>query len=114
MPLNHGEPAVEIGVAKNDVGRLPAELQSYTLERIGRAFIFPANAVDPVKAILSMPGCWTMALPTSGPPVTMFRHARWNACFDGQFTHPQRCERRLLGGLEDDGVAASKRGAEFP
>jgi hypothetical protein len=63
---------VQIGIGKDDVGRLPP---SSTLTRFmveaAACRIFSPTPVEPVKAILSIPGCEDSAAPASPSPVRM-------------------------------------------
>jgi hypothetical protein len=59
---------VEVGVGKDQRRRLAAQFKGHALQ-IARGGLndLLAHAVEPVKAILSMPGCSTSAWPASWP-----------------------------------------------
>jgi hypothetical protein len=64
--------AVDIGVVEDDVGGFAAQLERQGLARTGGGLTdLRPTAVEPVKAILAMPGCSTMACPVAPSPVTM-------------------------------------------
>ena len=66
------------------------------------------TSVEPVKAILSTPSCSTSACPIAGPPaITLTTPGRQVALGD-DLGQRERGQRRRLGGLEHDRVAASR------
>ena len=71
--------------------------------------------VSPVNAILSMPGCSTIACPTlrAGPGHDV-QDAGRQADFDGNLAERERRQRRLARRLEDHRVAARQRRRNLP
>ena len=117
MPIGraaHG--GVEVGVGKHDVRRLAAELERDVLQRVGRARMIPLPVdVSPVNAILSMPGCSTIAWPTrrAGPVMTL-RTPGGKPTSLRDLAERERGERRLARRLDDHGVAARQRRRDLP
>ena len=71
--------------------------------------------VSPVNATLSMPGCSTSAWPTVDPGARDdVQHARRQPDLDRDLAEGDRRQRRLAGGLEDDGIAARQRRRDLP
>ena len=63
------------------------------------------RAVEPVKVIMSMPGCTDMASPTEGVAVDQVEHAGRHARFVQDLGHQDGVQRRDLRGLEHHGAA---------
>ena len=101
--------------AKTMLGDLPpsSSVTRFSVSAAPRMISLP-TAVEPVNAILSIPGCWTIALPVSGPPVTMLTTPAGKPASIASSPETQSGERSLLGGLQHDGVAAGERRAQFP
>ena len=72
------------------------------------------TAVEPVKAILSTPGCSTSAAPVAPSPVTTLTTPSGIPASSAELAEPQGGQRRLLGGLEDHRAAGRQRRAELP
>ena len=72
------------------------------------------TSVEPVKLILSIPGCLTIASPAMEPlPGKNVEHARRQPRLERQLADADRGERRQLRRLDDDGVPAASAGAAF-
>jgi ParB family chromosome partitioning protein len=107
---------LEVGVVEDDVGRLAAELERDALQVAGRR---PHDLVTDFGRAgerdlvdVGMRGDRrACGLAESGDDVD---HAGRDAGFLEQLAEAQRRERRLLGRLEDDGIAAGQGGAELP
>ena len=72
------------------------------------------TSVEPVKAILSTPGCLTSAAPVAPSPVTMLTTPGGSPASATSSANSERRERRELGRLEHDGVAGRQRRRDFP
>ena len=72
-------------------------------------------AVEPVNAILLTRASRTRASPWSPGPWTIdnIEHASWQACLLRDLSEKQGRQRRLLGRLENDGIAGGQRGSEL-
>ena len=72
------------------------------------------TSVDPVKPIFATSGCSTRRAPTTDPlPTSDVQHALRDPGLERELREPERRERRQLGRLEHDGVAARERGPSF-
>ena len=80
---------------------------------IERAITLPTS-VEPVNATLSTPACSTSARPVSPAPVTMLTTPGGQVGLLADLGEQQRGERRRLGRLEHDGVAAGQRRRDLP
>ncbi len=73
------------------------------------------TSVEPVKPIFATSGCSTSRWPTTRALADEdVDDAFGDAGLEDELGEPERGERRQLGGLEDDGVAAGERRAELP
>ena len=110
----HGD--VEVGVLEHDERVDAAELEVDPLQLLGGTCtaIRVPTAVEPVKAMQATSGSSTSASPTSAPvPVTTFTTPA-GRCVEGRLAHAQGGQRRLLGRLDDDGVAGGERRRDLP
>jgi hypothetical protein len=105
----------EVGVGEHDVGVLAAELERDRLDRLRRrrhdtaADLGRAGERDLVdERVGDERGA---RRPVAGDDV---EHAGGQPGLERQGGEPQRAQRRLLGRLEDDGVAGRERGPELP
>jgi predicted small secreted protein len=106
---------VDRGVVEDDVGRLAAELEGQRLRvpAMARAIILPTS-VEPVKAILSMPGWSTIACAGVAGAGDDVDDAGRQVGLLADLGEEQRGQRRGLGRLEDHGVAAGQRRGDLP
>ena len=106
---------VEIGVVEDDEGRFAAELEGELLGRVGggladdAADFGRAGEGDLVDVGMLDDGCAGLAV-----AVDDVEHACGQADFVGDLGEGERGERRVLGGLDDDGVAGGERGRDLP
>ena len=101
--------------AKTMLGDLPPS-SSETRFRFpfAASTIFWPVVCSPVKVTLSTSVCAASGAPAVSPkPVTTLTTPGGNPTSVDQLGEAQRRERRLLGGLEDDGVAGGERRAEL-
>ena len=105
----HG--GVEVGVGEDDVRRLAAELEHDLLERRRREPSRPCgpSATLPVNEMPSMPGCAAEQRARRAGAGDDVDEPGGDAGLDRQLRHAQRRERRQLGRLHDDAVAAGER-----
>ena len=113
---SRGGGTIEIGVGEHDVGRLAAQLERDALDRRRRAFhdgtadLGRAGEADLRDVrVLDQPPADDRAL--AGDDV---EDAFGDAGFQRQLGEAEHGQRRQLGGLEDDGVAARERRADLP
>ena len=107
---------VDRGVVEDDVGGLAAELEGDLLVASPatlRAIALPTS-VEPVKATLSTSGCSTSALPGVAGAGDDVDDARRQVGLLADLGEQQRGQRRGLGRLEHDGVAAGQRRGDLP
>ena len=76
--------------------------------------IFRPTSVEPVKAILSTPSWRTISSPVAPSPVTMLTTPAGTPAIWQISAKRMRGERRVLGRLEDDGVAERDRRGDLP
>ena len=72
------------------------------------------TSVEPVKAILSTPGCSTSAAPVAPSPVTTLSTPGGRPASCSEFGEQQRGERGELGGLQHHRVAERERRRDLP
>ena len=72
------------------------------------------TSVEPVKATLSIPSCLTRCAPVEPSPVTMLTTPGRQLGLPADVGEEERGERRRLGRLEHDGVAAGQRRRDLP
>ena len=110
-----GTAASRSASAKTMLGDLPPSSIDirFRLPAAARMIFWPTS-VEPVKAILSTPGCAASAAPASPKPVTTLTTPCGHAGLHAQLGQPQRRQRRLLGRLEHDGAARREHRAELP
>ena len=106
---------VQIGVSKDDEGRLAAQLQAQLLATAGGAapdgapYFGRSGEGDLGDARMRHDGLAHRAV--AGDDVD---HARRQSHLDAQLTEQQGRERSLLGGLEDNRIAAGQRRGDLP
>src|SRR6266567_3828475 len=106
----------EIGVRKDHVGRLAAQLERDALDSPGGALHDPAADLGRAReADLGDVGVGDQALTDDRTgPDDHIEHAFGKACVERELGEAHGSERSQLGGLEHDGVAAGERRAELP
>ena len=103
-------------ILEDDRGRLSAQFQGHFLQVSLRrvddelADLGRAREGDLVHARMARERRACRFAETGDDIQHAFRHAGLH----GEFAEEQRRERRLLGGLEDDGIAGGQRGSQFP
>ena len=75
--------------------------------------ILRPTSVEPVKAILSMPGCSTIAAPVSPSPVSDVQHAVGHAGLLGKLAHRSAVSGVCSAGLRMIVQPAARAGAIF-
>ena len=103
--------------AKTMFGDLPpsSNVTSFSVLAARAAIRLPV-AVEPVKAILSTPAWSTSAAPARAPEAraAMLSDARRQLELLDQRREHERRDGRVVGGLEDDRIAAGQRRADLP
>ena len=86
----------------------------FSVSAAARMMALPV-VVSPVNAILSMPGCSTIACPTLDARTRdHVQHAGREPDLDGDLAQRERRQRRLARRLQDDRVAARERRRDLP
>ena len=91
----------------------PSSSETFLRFTEAAAAIFLPTSVLPVNATLSTPGWSTSAAPASPKPGRMLTTPAGTPGLEQQLAQPERGQRGLLGGLEDDRVARGDRGDDL-
>jgi hypothetical protein len=106
---------VEIGVIEDNEGRLATQFEGKLL--IGLRGGFANDAADFGRAgegDLIDAGMFDQGLTGSRAAIHHIQHTGRQTHFDRELSESERGERGIFGGLDDDGVAGSQRGRDFP
>ena len=107
---------VQVGVGEDDVGALAAELEGRPLERVGGGFLDDLGRIDVAGEgdLVDVGVRHQGRARRLAHAVDDVDHAGREARFPGQLGDPKGRQRRLLGGLHHDRVAAGQGRAPLP
>lgn len=115
--VHPGDGVVDIRVVEDDVRALAAQLQGDLLQVRSRGRLHDLTAHDGAAGEGDLVDIHVRGDGRTGDltePGENVDDARWETGLFDKIAHVESGEGRLLGGLENDGVAAGDGGADFP